>query len=104
MPGRVLRSLAMNKPRILVARAVFPEVIARLEQHFTVHANQEDAAWSPGQLVANLQGVAGAFTTGAERIDAAVLAAKRARFSPTKLSGMPVKVSGVINYKFALLN
>ena len=34
--------------------------------------------------------------------DAAVLAAKRARFSPTKLSGMPVKVSGVINYKFAL--
>jgi len=36
--------------------------------------------------------------------DAAVLAAKRARFSPTKLSGMPVKVSGVINYKFALLN
>lgn len=35
--------------------------------------------------------------------DAAVLAAKRARFSPTKLSGMPVKVSGVINYKFALL-
>ena len=35
--------------------------------------------------------------------DAAVLAAKRARFSPTKLSGMPVKVSGVINYKFALV-
>lgn len=35
--------------------------------------------------------------------DAAVLAARRARFSPTKLSGMPVKVSGVINYKFALL-
>ena len=35
--------------------------------------------------------------------DAAVMAAKRARFSPTKLSGMPVKVSGVINYKFALL-
>jgi periplasmic protein TonB len=35
--------------------------------------------------------------------EAAVLAAKRARFSPTKLSGMPVKVSGVINYKFALL-
>ena len=35
--------------------------------------------------------------------DAAVLAAKRARFSPTKLSGMPVKVSGVINYKFSLV-
>jgi protein TonB len=29
-------------------------------------------------------------------------AALRARFSPTKLSGQPVKVSGLINYKFAL--
>lgn len=65
----------MSKPRILVARAVFPAVIARLEQHFTVHANQADEDWSPAQLVANLRGVAGAFTTGAERIDAAVLAA-----------------------------
>jgi protein TonB len=34
--------------------------------------------------------------------DAAVQAALRARFSPTKLSGQPVKVSGVINYKFSL--
>jgi protein TonB len=35
--------------------------------------------------------------------DAAVQAALRARFSPTKLSGQPVKVTGVINYKFSLL-
>jgi TonB family protein len=34
--------------------------------------------------------------------EAAVQAALRARFSPTKLSGQPVKVSGLINYKFAL--
>ena len=34
--------------------------------------------------------------------DAAVQSALKARFSPTKLSGQPVKVSGVINYKFAL--
>jgi TonB family protein len=34
--------------------------------------------------------------------EAAVQAALRARFSPTKLSGQPVKVSGVINYKFSL--
>ena len=34
--------------------------------------------------------------------DAAVQAAQRARFSPTKLSGQPVKVSGIINYKFSL--
>jgi TonB family protein len=34
--------------------------------------------------------------------EVAVQAAMRARFSPTKLSGQPVKVSGVINYKFSL--
>ncbi|HZI60738.1 MAG TPA: TonB family protein [Pyrinomonadaceae bacterium] len=35
--------------------------------------------------------------------EAAVQAALRAKFSPTKLSGQPVKVSGTINYKFALV-
>jgi protein TonB len=35
--------------------------------------------------------------------DPAVQAALKARFSPTKLSGQPVKVSGVINYKFTLV-
>lgn len=35
--------------------------------------------------------------------DAAITAALKARFSPTKLSGQPVKVSGMINYKFSLL-
>jgi protein TonB len=34
--------------------------------------------------------------------EAAVQAALKAKFSPTKLSGQPVKVSGTINYKFAL--
>jgi protein TonB len=33
---------------------------------------------------------------------AAVQAARQARFTPTKLSGQPVKVSGVINYNFGL--
>ena len=34
--------------------------------------------------------------------EVAVQAAMKARFSPTKLSGQPVKVSGTINYKFTL--
>ena len=34
--------------------------------------------------------------------DAAVEAAKHARFSPTRLSGAPVKVIGMINYNFTL--
>ena len=34
--------------------------------------------------------------------DVAVQAAMRARFTPTKLSGQPVKISGRINYNFSL--
>lgn len=34
--------------------------------------------------------------------EAAIQAALRARFSPTKLSGQPVKVAGTISYKFSL--
>lgn len=65
----------MSKPAILVARAVFPEIIAHLERHFEVEHNQADAAWSKADLAARLQGKAGAFTTGTERIDAELLAA-----------------------------
>ncbi len=65
----------MKKPSILVAPAIFPETIARLEQHFEVTHNQAGASWSRQELIAKLQGKDGAFTTGSERIDAEVLAA-----------------------------
>ena len=65
----------MSNPKILMARAVFPEVIARLEQYFEVEPNQADETWSKAQLIERLQGKAGAFTTGSDRIDAEVLAA-----------------------------
>lgn len=65
----------MNKPKILVARAIFPEVIAKLAQHFDVESNQTDELWTKSQLIEKLQGKQGAFTTGGERIDAELLAA-----------------------------
>ena len=65
----------MSKPKILVARAVFPEVITRLEQHFEVQANQDDQTWSKAELTERLRDKDGAFTTGGDRIDAEVLAA-----------------------------
>ena len=65
----------MSKPKILMARAVFPEIIARLEQYFDVEPNPTDETWSKAQLIERLQGKAGAFTTGSDRIDAEVLAA-----------------------------
>ncbi len=65
----------MSKPSVLVARAVFPEVVARLREHFEVEDNPTDTIYSKPQLIERLQGKAGAFTTGSERIDAEVLAA-----------------------------
>ena len=64
----------MNKPKILVTRAVFPEVIARLEQHFEVEHNQPDEPWDKEQLARRLRDKVGAFTTGGDRIDGDVLA------------------------------
>ena len=65
----------MTKPSILVARAIFPETIAKLAQHFEVESNPSDTVWTKAELTARLAGKAGAFTTGSERIDAEVLAA-----------------------------
>jgi gluconate 2-dehydrogenase len=65
----------MSKPRILVARAVFPETIERLQQHFEVESNQADEAWTPAQLIEKLRDKDGAFTSGSVRIDAELLAA-----------------------------
>jgi glyoxylate/hydroxypyruvate/2-ketogluconate reductase len=64
----------MSKPKILVARAVFPEIIELLEQHFEVETNQADEAWSKTRLAERLRDKDGAFTTGGDRIDAEVLA------------------------------
>ena len=65
----------MSKPRVLVTRAVFPETIGKLKQHFEVEANTEDAEWSSEELIRRLQGKQGAFTTGSVKIDEALLAA-----------------------------
>jgi len=65
----------MHKPKILIARAIFPEIIAKLEQHFEVDSNPSDETWTKAQLIEKLQGKQGVFTTGGERIDALVLAA-----------------------------
>jgi len=65
----------MSKPRILIARAVFPAVIERLSQYFDIESNQTDETWSKAQLTEKLRDKAGAFTTGSDRIDADVLAA-----------------------------
>jgi glyoxylate/hydroxypyruvate/2-ketogluconate reductase len=64
----------MTKKSVLVARAVFPEILVRLAQHFEVASNQDDVIWPREEFARRLAGKAGVFTTGGERIDAALLA------------------------------
>ena len=61
------------KPKILVARAIFPEALAKLEESFEVRSNQADQIFTPEELKKELSGVVGALVAGSERIDAAAL-------------------------------
>ena len=63
------------RPAILVARAVFPEIIEHLRQHFEVEDNPGDTIYSKAELAQRMHGKLGAFTTGGDRVDAEVLAA-----------------------------
>lgn len=63
------------KPKILVARATFPDVIERLQQQFDVEANQEDIIFSPAELHAKMQGKDAVVITSSEKLSAEVIAA-----------------------------
>ena len=65
----------MKKPNILVTRAVFPEIVALLAQHFEVESNPQDEVWNKAELIRRLHGKDGVLTFGLERIDAEVLRA-----------------------------
>ena len=65
------------KPSILISRAIFPDIVERLREHFDVETNDADDAWPQEELTRRLQGKAGVFVTGTERIDAALLDACR---------------------------
>ena len=63
----------MTKPAILITRAIFAEVLEQLSQHFEVESNQADVIWSPIELAQRLQGKAGVFMTGTEKVNADLL-------------------------------
>ncbi|MDX9995130.1 MAG: D-glycerate dehydrogenase [Rhodocyclaceae bacterium] len=62
------------KPKILVTRAIFPEVIDRLARDFEVDYHDQDAALPPEQIAARLADKDGAITLLSDRIDAVALA------------------------------
>jgi TonB family protein len=89
--GGVLNGTAISLPA-----PIYPDAAKRMRTSGTVSV---DVVLDESGKVVSATATSG---PGVLR-DAAVQAALKARFSPTKLSGQPVKVSGVINYKFALV-
>ena len=64
------------KPRILVTRATFDEVLAQLRDRYDVEDNQQDdTPWRGDELRRRLADKDGVLTTGSDRIDAETLAA-----------------------------
>ncbi len=88
--GGVLNGTAVNLPA-----PIYPEAAKRMRIAGLVTV--EVVVDETGKVIS-------ANASGGPQVlrDVAVQAALKARFSPTKLSGQPVKVSGLINYRFAL--
>jgi gluconate 2-dehydrogenase len=63
------------KQKVLVARATFPDVIERLQQHFDVESNQEDKIFSATELHEKMQGKDAIVITSSEKLSAEVIAA-----------------------------
>jgi gluconate 2-dehydrogenase len=60
--------------KVLVARRIFPEVVAELSQRFEVEHNAEDRPWPPEELARRLQGKQGVMPTVMDRFDESMLA------------------------------
>ncbi|HSE17829.1 MAG TPA: energy transducer TonB [Pyrinomonadaceae bacterium] len=86
----------LNGTAILLPPPVYPDAAKRMRTQGVVSVDV--VLDETGKVVS-----ASASSGPAVLREAAIAAALKARFSPTKLSGQPVKVSGVINYKFALV-
>jgi glyoxylate/hydroxypyruvate/2-ketogluconate reductase len=63
------------KPKIIVARPIFDEVLTRMREHFEVTDNQADTVWTKASWTLALSQHDGALTTGADPVDAEVLQA-----------------------------
>jgi len=62
----------VKRPAVLVARAVFPEALAQLAEHFEVEPNPDDTEWGFDDLSARLAGKTGLLCTAGEPITAAL--------------------------------
>ncbi|MFM1927478.1 MAG: hypothetical protein RIR28_61 [Pseudomonadota bacterium] len=66
----------MSKPRLLITRRIYPEVLDMLTPHFEVSHNQEtDTLWSKDELMAKIPSADYLFCTVVDKVDADVIAA-----------------------------
>lgn len=63
----------MSKPKLLVTRRIFPEVLERLAQHFEVTSNQADEDWSADTLRSRVADRDALFVVASDRVDRALL-------------------------------
>jgi glyoxylate/hydroxypyruvate/2-ketogluconate reductase len=68
-----MMTTAASRPSVLVTRAVFPDIVDLLRQHFDVEDNPGDRIFTRQQLRDRLRGKQGALTTGSDSIDAELL-------------------------------
>jgi len=61
------------KPKVIVTREIFDDVLEYLRQHFDVTDNQSDTPMDAETLAKNLAGKTGAMTTLVDRVDAQLL-------------------------------
>ena len=88
--GGVLNGKAVNLPT-----PIYPDMARRMNVYGKVEVEvivDEDGRVSSARVLSGPNALR----------DVAVQAAKNARFSPTKLSGQPVKITGTIEYNFKL--
>ncbi|CAN5149548.1 D-glycerate dehydrogenase [soil metagenome] len=63
------------KQKILISRAIFPDVIERLKAHFDVDENQDDHIYSVDELTEKIRDKHGLFSMATDRVPAPVIAA-----------------------------
>lgn len=77
------------KPKLLITRKVFPEVVDALSPAFELDYNADDAEWSQDELAARIAGCQALLCAASDRIDAALLSAA---------PGLKIVATGSVGY------
>ncbi len=80
---------AVSKPKLLVTRQVFPEVIRALQAAFEVECNDADDEWTRDELLRRVAGKDALYVVASDRVDGALLDAA---------PGLKIVATGSVGY------